>query len=391
MAFTNEQLQTILPAEFNFDLQTAKLSGGSGFFPSSAFDVNTFPFLKILQDNNLLRGSQYGYYRDMASEADPRIAGGIPLVNSGINVLPKITAPFMNPYGYTGDDRFSRAFITSYDNPNGFKAWVDDKSNPANYFYGGMAGGGGRGSIWDSIFQGPFNPVKYLNPISGGMTLNSLFSESPGTVIEKQEQLLIAPPPVNYIKLGTEAGVNVAGSIGFGFGLESATSAFANYGASTVPLAEGVQGPVNPGFWGSVNSGDFFGALDNIKSPLMGIVHQPSSIFPNRGVATTADIAIGQIVTVIAKSFGNIGQAITQALSGDFMGALASVGIINSPKPGSPSSTIGNLVNVGSGSGGAGGNSGYGYTPQAKQSSLLPLFIGVGLFLGVIYLVLRKR
>lgn len=245
----------------------------------------------------------------------------------------------------------------------------------------------GKTSIWDSIFHPFGNNISltdFLNPITGTKALTQVNdSFGGGGFIDN----ILKPAPVNYSNELFKGTTNVVGSVGIGLGIEGATQAATSYVSATTPLAEGVQGPVNPGFWSTLSHGDVVGAWDMVAAPVSSAIHAPST---DTGFTSLAKgTAIGQIVNEFVQLTGKIGRGLIDLVSGNVAGVVRDFG-----KAPSPLSNTGPVLSNPFGSYGGGGGGGLGVgaanSGQSQTNPLLFPLMGIAVVV-VVWLLVRKK
>ncbi len=239
-------------------------------------------------------------------------------------------------------------------------------------------------SIWNQLFQGPFDPVKFLNPISGSKQLVENFSSPPDTLAREYASSQVDPVAVDPLKKGLEAGVNVVGTVGLAVGVEGFSQGIA--GLQTLP--SGVEGPVVPSFWGEVASGNFSNAYQ------IASLEIPSGLAGATNVGTFGKTAettfLTQFFGTINSALDRTGQGILQILTGNFAGGVNTIfgkepGTIN---PGSSFPGGQQVVYAG------GGGGGLGYNPntnigQTGNGGLVFFGVLIGVVLLIVYF--KKR
>lgn len=261
---------------------------------------------------------------------------------------------------------------------------ITDYTKGENWVVSGYKPSASGGSIIDFAFK---DLVNFLNPITATKAITNRFSESPSTGITSFIENLINPPKLNPTQELIKGITNVIGTVGFAFGVEGVSQSISAYASATTPLATGVQGPVNPGFWSTLSSGNFTGAWDILASPISSVYHSPSPDSTIVGLSKTT--ALGQIVNEFVELTGKIGKGVVQILSGNFSGVLKTFGGNTTPPSTTPIS-INPFGNFQSGGGGSGLGVGSGGTGQTTTNPLVFPAIAFGI-LAVLWLVMRKK
>lgn len=243
-----------------------------------------------------------------------------------------------------------------------------------------------KSSVWDSVFHpfgGTTSIVEFLNPITSVKAVSKIGNSSESNNFITNT---IKPSPVNYLDELFKGTTNVVGSIGFGFGVEGATQAATAYASATTPLTTGVQGPVNPGFWSTLTSGNIKGAWDILASPVSSFAHSSST---DSGFSSLSkSTAIGQLINEFVGLTGKIGRGIVQIISGNFNAGIKTFVEQTPSTPPSivPPNIFGNYQAGGGGSGlGVGGNTG-----QSTTNPLVFPVMGIAALL-VVWLIVRKK
>lgn len=269
----------------------------------------------------------------------------------------------------------------TYSKPNSTN---EDFGKVENWVVGGYKSTPPGGNLLDFAFKDIAN---FLNPVTATKAVTKQFSESPITVIKEFVNNLVNPPKLNPTQELIKGSTNIVGTVGFGFGVEGVSQSISAYASATTPLATGVQGPVNPGLWSTLTSGNFTGAWDILASSISSVYHSPSSDSAIVGLSKTT--ALGQIVNEFVDLTGKIGKGVVQILSGNFSGVLKTFGGNTTPPSTTPIS-INPFGSFQSGSGGSGLGDGSGGTGQTTTNPLV--FPAIALVVvGLLWLIMRKK
>ena len=273
---------------------------------------------------------------------------------------------------------------------NDFQRYIKDTFT-VTPFCKNRPGGCSSGGILDSVWNGI---VQFLNPISGGLALEQQFSKSPSTIIKQQASNLLDPPTLNPLTESISGILNVAGSVGIGLGLQGGVNAIQGYSSATAALPANVQGPINPGFWSTLSSGNITGAIDILTAPISSAFHSPTIADSKlaSGATSLATAQTGSVIFgVIDDLFGKVGRAIALALSGNFEGAIQTIVKPPIPPPGTtpiiPTSSF--VSGSGGGFGGSGGSA-YAKTLETSSNSMI-LIVIIIVSLLVFVLILSKK
>lgn len=376
--FTTEQLNTIQTA-YQFSLLDAKfdLKNNGTWIPRDQewFDL-VGSTLAPLQAQGLIDKNFSLNHQKFALDFF-----GVPSSVNGRSVTLNPTIPT----SYTGNDRYARYAVDRLSGDDGLKNFVSRYADPKNYLVQSQPSH--NSSIWDSVFQ-PFGQsiVDFLNPVTGIKAITQINNSSETSNFMTN---IIAPKPVNFTEELLQGSVNVVGSVGIGLGVEGVSQGIGGYVSATTPLPSGVQGPVNPGFWSTLLSGDLSGAWSMVTAPFSSAYHAPSTNSILGGTAQST--AFGQIINELVQATGKIGQAIAQVFSGNFVGAgrvFTGTPPTNTP-PTTPVNLFGNYQS-GGGSGGAGLGVGSGNSGQTATHPLVFPVIAVTIIV-VFWLFVRKK
>lgn len=378
--FTTNQLTTINEAyRFNLAVAQDRLKhGGRYVVPGQEFLDSVQDVLPNLQYKGLVTPSLDFNFAHFSEEyfGVPSTAG-----SRAVYLNPSI------PTSYTGDDRFARFNVDRLSGSDGLKNFVSQFADPKNYLV--QSPPAQKTSIWDSVFQpfgGTTSLVEFLNPITAVKAVTKINNSSESSNFITG---VIKPQPVNYLDELFQGTTNVIGSVGFAFGVEGVSQGVSGYVSATTPLSTGTQGPVNPGFWSTLTSGNIQGAWDIIAAPFSSIYHSPSS--DSTLTATSKVTAFGQIANEFVQLTGNIGRGILQVFTGDFSGALKTIIQPTSNPVTTPSNPVNLFGNYQSGGGGGAGlGVGSGGTGQTTTNPLVFPVIALGI-LAVLWLVIRKK
>jgi|CXWL01.1.fsa_nt_gi hypothetical protein len=376
--FTTNQLTTINEAyRFNLAVAQDRLKhGGRYVVPGQEFLDSVQDVLPNLQYKGLVTPSLDFNFAHFSEEyfGVPSTAG-----SRAVYLNPSI------PTSYTGDDRFARFNVDRLSGSDGLKNFVSQFADPKNYLV--QSPPAQKTSIWDSVFQpfgGTTSLVEFLNPITAVKAVTKINNSSESSNFITG---VIKPQPVNYLDELFQGTTNVIGSVGLAFGVEGVSQGVSGYVSATTPLNTGVQGPVNPGFWSTLTSGNLQGAMDILTAPFSSMLHSPSS---DTTVTSTAKAtAFGQVVNEFVQLTGNIGKSIIQFVAGDFTGALRTITGPSSSTPTTPVNLFGNFQQ-GGGGGGAGLGVGAGNSGQSTLNPLMFPALAVSV-LFVIWMVMRKK
>lgn len=244
-----------------------------------------------------------------------------------------------------------------------------------------------RGNIFDSVLSSPFAPQNFLNIFSGSKSLTNILGSDDNA--PKFFEAALTPAPQNYTNIGIKAGVDVVSAVGLGYGVEGASVGLANYSAASAPLSANVAGPVAPGFFDTLLSGNFTGAYQILANPLAaGIQATNAPLIAQTGFGEV----LKEGISLILKTLGDFGKGVGNLFSGNYVGALKDFNIVNSSGSASPSTP--NLYgSYGPSSGGGGGGSGLGIasnTGQNQSSSLVYPVVGLAAIILLLIFVRKK-
>jgi len=254
-------------------------------------------------------------------------------------------------------------------------------SNPALYKLEGFQGSP-HGSVFDSVINYITN---FTNIFSGSTSVFQIVSGQ-DTVLPQ----LSNPDPVNTTKFGIDLGINVVEAVGIGSGLNTAQQAFGNFTEAAAPLPSGTYGPVTPGFFETLASGNFSGAYQLIVNPVTAAAS--ASVLPF-GATSGFVLITHQLVNYFVALTGNIGKGILDLLTQNFYGAGQDFGLIKPPSQPGPISLGNDFFRS---SGGGGGGSGLGIATDGRNtgqtnSNVIPfLIIGSAALIGFIFWYKRR-
>jgi hypothetical protein len=245
-------------------------------------------------------------------------------------------------------------------------------------------------SIFDRVLSTPFISTFVENPISAITKLENLFSNSPGDNVKPLFQATVGDvPKVDFKKLGLESGVNTIANVGFAFGVQGVSQGISAGVSASTPLSAGTYGPVSPGFWSSLGSGNFGSAYQIAANTLGVATGGPTTFLSRQG----ANVLLQQGAQLIVKLSGDIGKGILQLVSFDFSGALQSFGVLTPPARTAPNPGTTLLYGPSSGGGGGGGG---GFLPstntgQSQLSNVIIPIMGLGVLGLTLWYFLRKK
>lgn len=375
----SEDKLTTIQAAYQYNLAVAQdrlhFGGRVEAFTPTFFET-TKDVLPLLRHKELVKPSlDFDFYKFQED------IFGIPASVGGRAVYINPTIPS----SYKGDDRYARYEVDQLSGSDGLKNFITRFSDPSNYLI--QAPQGQKSSIWDSVFKpfgGSTSIVDFLNPITGVKALTKISNSSESTNFGTN---IVKPQQVNYFDELLKGTTNVVGSVGIALGVEGVSQGVGGYISSTTPLPVGTQGPISPGFWSTLSSGNIQGAWDIVTAPFSSIYHSPST--DNTLTSTSKATAIGQIVNEFVQLTGNVGKGIIQFVSGDFTGAVRTI-TGETPTQVGPTPLTPNLF--GNFQGGGGG-SGLGVSANAGQLQTNPIvfpLMGIVIFL-IAWLVVRKK
>lgn len=412
VALTNENLQKLFELQFRADFLRVNRPGaivglgnfGASPLPAEAIQAqqNVASYLTSIGrsgqsvnqvTNELLPPLSTGFYR----YDDPLITlmgGWNKLINDPKYVTYGWQSYFGTPYWGSAVDYgkisadYRSLFNTRYAG-NNLSLYIQDYQNsivnrqPTS-----------QASIWDRVFSTPFITTFVENPISAIQKVNTIFSNSPDDNIQPIFKAAVGDVPrVDFSRLGLQSGVNVVSNIGFAYGVEGITQGISAGVSASTTLPAGTYGPVSPGFWASLGSGNVANAWQIAGNTLGVATGGPSTFLSRQG----GNLAIQQIGQTIVGLTGKAGRAIGSLLNLDIAGFLQTIGVVSPPgQPGSIVGQPGSIVGQPFGTGGGGSGGGGGFLPsqntgQTSASSVIIPIMGIGVVILTLWYFMRKK